>query len=32
MDNDLRAWLYDISSAIAEIDSYFPEGKKKFDD
>ena len=32
MDNDLRAWLFDINSAIEEIDSYFPEGKMKFDD
>ena len=30
MDNDLRAWLFDINSAIAEIESYFPEGQKKY--
>jgi len=30
MDNDLRAWLFDIDSSISEIDSYFPKGEKKF--
>jgi len=30
MDSDLKAWLFDINSAIEEIESYFPEGQKKF--
>jgi uncharacterized protein with HEPN domain len=31
MDNDIRIWLYDIASAINEIDSFFDKGEKKFE-
>ena len=31
MDNDIKTWLYDIYSAITEIDSFFEEGDKKFE-
>lgn len=30
MDNDLKAWLYDILSAIEEIESFFNGGPKDF--
>lgn len=32
MDNEIKAWLFDINSAIEEIDSFFPKGQKKFID
>jgi len=31
MDNNIKTWLYDIHSAITEIDSFFEEGNKKFE-
>jgi uncharacterized protein with HEPN domain len=30
MDNDIKAWLYDILNAIAEIESFFNENTKEF--
>ena len=32
MDNEIKTWLFDINSAIEEIDSYFQKGQKKFSD
>ncbi len=32
MDNDIKAWLYDILSAIMEIESFFNEQSKDFID
>ncbi|MBU0560721.1 MAG: DUF86 domain-containing protein [Bacteroidetes bacterium] len=31
MDNEIKTWLYDINSAISEIDGFFEEGKKIFE-
>jgi len=31
MDNEIKTWLFDINSAIIEIDSFFEEGRKIFD-
>jgi len=31
MDNEIQAWLFDINSAISEIDGFFEEGKKIFE-
>ena len=31
MDPNIKTWLYDIHSAIKEIDSFFEEGNKKFE-
>ena len=31
MDNEIKSWLYDINSAIIEIDSFFDEGERIFD-
>ena len=30
MDNDIKAWLYDMLNAIMEIDSYFIDSPKEF--
>jgi uncharacterized protein with HEPN domain len=30
MDNDVKAWLYDILNAIMEIDSFFNDSSKEF--
>jgi uncharacterized protein with HEPN domain len=30
MDNEIKIWLFDIQSAIAEIDSFFEEGERIF--
>jgi uncharacterized protein with HEPN domain len=30
MDNDIKAWLYDILNAIMEIESFFNESTKEF--
>ena len=30
MDNDIKAWLYDILNAIMEIESFFNDSKKEF--
>ena len=30
MDNEIKTWLFDIKSAIIEIDGFFEEGKKNF--
>ena len=30
MDNDIKAWLYDILNAIAEIEDFFSDRPKKF--
>ncbi|MCD4789896.1 MAG: DUF86 domain-containing protein [Bacteroidales bacterium] len=30
MDKEIKTWLFDIISAITEIDSFFEEGKKIF--
>lgn len=30
MDNDIKAWLYDILNAIAEIESFFNNESKEF--
>ena len=30
MDNDIKAWLFDILSAIMEIESFFIDGPKEF--
>ena len=30
MDNEIKSWLFDISSAIIEIDNFFKEGEKVF--
>ncbi len=32
MDNDIKAWLYDILSAIMEIESFFHNAPKNFVD
>lgn len=32
MDNEIKTWLYDILQAITEIESYFENKPKKFDD
>ena len=31
MDNEIMTWLFDINSAITEIDGFFEEGKKMFE-
>lgn len=31
MDNEIKTWLFDINSAIIEIDGFFKEGKKIFE-
>ena len=31
MDNDIKAWLYDILNAIVEIESFFRNRHKKFE-
>jgi uncharacterized protein with HEPN domain len=31
MDNDIKAWLYDISNAILEIESFFDDRTKEFE-
>ena len=31
MDNDVKAWLYDILNAIIEIDGFIESGPKDFD-
>jgi len=31
MDNEIKTWLFDIDSAITEIDGFFEEGKKIFE-
>ena len=31
MDNEIQAWLFDINSAIFEIDGFFEDGKKIFE-
>jgi len=31
MDNEIKSWLYDIHSAIIEIDSFFEEGQRIFE-
>jgi uncharacterized protein with HEPN domain len=30
MDNDIKAWLYDILNAIMEIESFFTDSTKEF--
>ena len=30
MDNDIKAWLYDILNAIMEIESFFDDSPKEF--
>ena len=30
MDNDIKAWLYDILNAIVEIESFFNDSTKEF--
>ena len=30
MDNDIKAWLYDILNAIMEIESFFNDSTKEF--
>ncbi len=30
MDEEIKTWLFDIYSAITEIDSFFEEGRKMF--
>lgn len=30
MDNDIKAWLYDILNAIMEIESFLADGTKEF--
>ena len=30
MDNDLKAWLYDVLNAIKEIESFFNDRPKEF--
>ena len=30
MDNEIKAWLFDISNAIMEIDSFFIDTKRDF--
>jgi len=31
MDNEIKTWLFDIDSAISEIDGFFEGGKKIFE-
>ena len=31
MDNDIKAWLYDILNAIMEIESFFNDSSKEFE-
>lgn len=31
MDKEIKTWLFDINSAIIEIDGFFEEGKKVFE-
>ena len=31
MDNEIKAWLFDIHTAIIEIESFFDEGQKMFE-
>ena len=30
MDNDIKAWLYDILNAVIEIESFLSDGPKEF--
>lgn len=30
MDNDIKAWLYDILNAVVEIEGFFDNGPKEF--
>jgi uncharacterized protein with HEPN domain len=30
MENDIKAWLYDILNAIVEIESFFDDGNREF--
>jgi uncharacterized protein with HEPN domain len=32
MDNDIKTWLYDILQSILEIESYYIDKPKRFDD
>jgi uncharacterized protein with HEPN domain len=32
MDNDIKTWLYDILQCISEIESYFEDKPKRFED
>ena len=32
MDNDIKTWLYDILQSIKEIESFFEDRPKKFED
>lgn len=32
MDNEIRVWLYDILESISEVESYFENKPKKFED
>lgn len=32
MDNEIKTWLFDINSAISEIDRFFENGKKVFEE
>ena len=32
MDNEIKTWLYDILKATAEIESFFTDRPKRFDD
>jgi uncharacterized protein with HEPN domain len=32
MDNEIKTWLYDILNAITEIESFFIDRPKRFDD
>ena len=32
MDNEIKTWLFDINSAISEIDRFFEDGKKVFEE
>lgn len=32
MDNEIKTWLYDILQSIREIDSYYEDKPKKFED
>ena len=31
MDNEIKTWLFDINSAILEIDDFFDDGERKFE-
>ena len=32
MEVEIKAWLYDIKTAIDEIDTFFGEGQKSFEE